>query len=195
MKNDRFVMQTTTKNRKRNDRFLKRSLFQKVRFKRMVVFIKIIVSLTIDNDDPSLMIVNEEKKPTSKGICNSHWVIFKKTSRSSPTTFKLHVRRHLIKLHFFQERSFLQKDRFYKVSLTIINIISKKISKTIVIRFLKVKNEWVVFKTICFPQKRNNHFWKRLKNETKNYRLKIVFKTQDMEFIFPLILSHKNPEI
>ena len=54
LKNDRFVMQTTTKNRKRNDRFLKRSLFQKVRFKKMVVFIKIIVSLTIDNDDPSL---------------------------------------------------------------------------------------------------------------------------------------------
>ena len=132
LKNDRFVMKTTTKNRKRNDRFLKRSLFQKVRFKKMVVFIKIIVSLTIDNDDPSLMIVNEKRKPTSKGICNSHWVIFKKTSRSSPTTFKLHVRRHLIKLHFFQERSFLQKDRFYKVSLTIINIISKKISKTIV---------------------------------------------------------------
>ena len=52
-KNDRVVMKTTTKNRKRNDRFLK------VRFLKMVVFktivlIKIVVSLTI---------VNEERKP------------------------------------------------------------------------------------------------------------------------------------
>jgi len=52
-KNDRFGLKTTTKNRKRNDRFLK------VRFLKMVVFktivlIKIVVSLTIVNDDPSL---------------------------------------------------------------------------------------------------------------------------------------------
>ena len=66
-KNDRFVMKTTTKNRKRNDRFSKRS------FSKTIVFIKFVVSLTIVNyepsltivnDDPSLTIVNEERKPT-----------------------------------------------------------------------------------------------------------------------------------
>ena len=49
------------------------SFFQKVRFLKLVVFIQIVVSLTLVNDDPSLTIVkddksltivNEEKKPT-----------------------------------------------------------------------------------------------------------------------------------
>ena len=48
LKNDRFVMKTTTNNRKRNYRFFK------VRFLKMVVFIKLVISLTIVNDDPSL---------------------------------------------------------------------------------------------------------------------------------------------
>ena len=47
--------------------------------------------------------------------------------------------------------------------------------KTIVIRFLKVQNEWVVLKNDRF-QKRNDRYWKGLKNETKNDRLTIVFK-------------------
>ena len=51
-KNDRFGMKTTTKNRKRNDRYLKRSFFLKVRFFKMVVFIKFVVLLTIVNEDP-----------------------------------------------------------------------------------------------------------------------------------------------
>ena len=66
LKNDRFIMKMTIKNRKRNDRFKNNS------FLKMVVF-KTIVSLTIVNDDPSitmanddhsLTIVNEERKPT-----------------------------------------------------------------------------------------------------------------------------------
>ena len=36
--NDRFVMKTTTKIEKRNDRFKKRSFFKKVRFLKTVVF-------------------------------------------------------------------------------------------------------------------------------------------------------------
>jgi len=50
-KNYRFVMKTTTKNRKQNDRFLKMVVF------KTLVFIKFVVSLTI---------VNEERKPTSR---------------------------------------------------------------------------------------------------------------------------------
>jgi len=41
-KNDRFVKKKTTKNRKRNDLFQKRSFFL-VRFLKMVVFIKFVV--------------------------------------------------------------------------------------------------------------------------------------------------------
>ena len=52
-KNDRFVIITTTKNQKRNDRFF----FKKFVFLKMVV-LKTIVLLTIVNDDPSLTIVN-----------------------------------------------------------------------------------------------------------------------------------------
>ena len=36
----------------------------KARFIKMVVLIKLVVSLTIVNDDFSLKIVNEERKPT-----------------------------------------------------------------------------------------------------------------------------------
>ena len=46
-KNGRFVMKTTTKNRKQNDRFKNDSFF------------KFVVSLTIVNDDPLLTIVND----------------------------------------------------------------------------------------------------------------------------------------
>ena len=42
----------------KNDRFFK------ARFIKMVVLIKLVVSLTIVNDDFSLKIVNEERKPT-----------------------------------------------------------------------------------------------------------------------------------
>ena len=45
LKNDRFIMKTMTKNRKRNDHFFK------------VSFLKIVVSLTIVNGDPSITIV------------------------------------------------------------------------------------------------------------------------------------------
>ena len=61
-------------------------------------------------------------------------------------------------------------NRFYKYRLY---------SKTIVIRFLKVKNELVVFKNDRFFPKRNDRFRKRLKNETRNDRLTIVFKKND----------------
>ena len=46
--------------------------------------------------------------------------------------------------------------------------------KKIVNRLLKVHNEWVVFKNDRFLLKT-----KRLKNETKNDRLKIVFKNNE----------------
>ena len=46
--------------------------------------------------------------------------------------------------------------------------------KKIVNRFLKVHNEWVVFKNDRFLLKT-----KRLKNETKNDRLKIVLKNNE----------------
>ena len=51
-KNDRFVMKTTTKNRKRNNRFKNDRFLKKVRFSKMVVFktivfIKYVISLTM----------------------------------------------------------------------------------------------------------------------------------------------------
>ena len=53
-KNDRFVMKTTTKNRKRNNRFKNDRFLKKVRFSKMVVF------KTIVNDGPMLTIINED---------------------------------------------------------------------------------------------------------------------------------------
>ena len=44
--------------------FLKTIVFQKVSFLKMVDFIKIVVLLTIVNDDPSLTIIEDERKPT-----------------------------------------------------------------------------------------------------------------------------------
>ena len=62
-------------------------------------------------------------------------------------------------------------------SLTIFNIIVNKFyfSKAIVIRFLKVQNEWVVFKNDLFPKTKRS-FLKTIENETKNDRLTIFFK-------------------
>ena len=53
-KNDRFVMKTTTKSRKRNNRFKNDRFLKKVRFSKMVVF------KTIVNDGPMLTIINED---------------------------------------------------------------------------------------------------------------------------------------
>ena len=50
-KNDRFGMKTTTKNRKRNDRYLKRSFFLKVRFFKMVVFKTIVFKTLVFKND------------------------------------------------------------------------------------------------------------------------------------------------
>ena len=52
-------MKTTMKNRKRNDRFFKWS------FLETIVFIKIVVSLTIVNDEPLLTIGNVVKNATT----------------------------------------------------------------------------------------------------------------------------------
>ena len=59
-KNNRFVMKTTTKNRKQNDRFFKQFVFLKWSFLKRSIFIKFVVSLMIVNDDPSLTIFNNE---------------------------------------------------------------------------------------------------------------------------------------
>ena len=61
----------------------------------MIAFIKLVVSLTIVNDDPSLMIINEEMRREEtdlKGIGTYHLVALKKASRSfsSTTTFYMH---------------------------------------------------------------------------------------------------------
>ena len=64
-------MKTTTKNRKRNDRFLKMIVFKTIvlkndRFFKLVVSLTIVndgPSLTIVYDDPLLTIVNKERKP------------------------------------------------------------------------------------------------------------------------------------
>ena len=107
---------------------------------KTIVFIKFVVLLTIVNDDPFL---NEREETDLKGICTYYWVVFKKISRSfnSPTTVKLHVRRHSIKLHVFYFPKTTVMIKFVVLltvvnknpSLTIVNIIvNKKISKTTV---------------------------------------------------------------
>ena len=78
--------------------FGKRSFILKVSFLKMFFFwndriVNDDPSLTIVNDDPSLMIfndnpsltttlsltiINEERKPTWKGICTYYWVVFNK---------------------------------------------------------------------------------------------------------------------
>ena len=63
--NDRFVMKTTTKKRKTKRSFfngnrLKKRSFSKRSFSKTTVFKKLVVSLTIVNDKPSLKIVNDD---------------------------------------------------------------------------------------------------------------------------------------
>ena len=41
------------------------------------------------------------------------------------------------------------------------------LKKTIIIRYLKVQNGWVVFNNVNFFRKRNDRFLKQSKNETK----------------------------
>ena len=97
--NDRFVMKTTTKNRKQNDRFkkkvnlfkisfLKRSLLKKIVFSKQS-FYKIVVSLTmvedepsltIFNHDPSLTIVNDDPLLTIVKDDPSNTIVFPKTT-------------------------------------------------------------------------------------------------------------------
>ena len=148
--------------------FLKTIVFLKVRFLKMVVFIKFVVSLTIINDDPSLTIVNddpsltivnEERKPTWKGICNNHWVVFKKISRSfsSPTTVKLHVRRHSIKLHviFFSSKTIVfPKPTVFIKSVVLLMIVNDNPSSTIAFFKNCIKKRWqiVFIKTIVFKK-------------------------------------------
>ena len=101
-----------------NSSFFKNGRFSKPSFFKTIVLIKFVVSLTIVTDDPSLAttpsltIGNEERNPT----WTYHWVVFKKISRSfnSPTTVKLHVRQHSMKLHdiFFQKRLFFKLRHF-----------------------------------------------------------------------------------
>ena len=62
MKNDRFVMKTTTKKEKRNDRFVFESSFLKRVVFKMIAFIKLAVLLTIVKDVPSLTIIKEESR-------------------------------------------------------------------------------------------------------------------------------------
>ena len=87
----------------------------------MIVFYKLTVLLTSVNDNPSLMIVNKERREETalKGISTYHQAVLKKISRSFsvPTTFYLHIRQHSIKLHviFFKNDYFFKNDSFYKV--------------------------------------------------------------------------------
>ena len=83
--NDRFVMKTTTKNEKRNDRFQKQS------FSKTTVFKKLVVSLTIVNDKPSLTIVNDDpsftivNKDPSLTIVNDDPSLTKRGGERKPT--------------------------------------------------------------------------------------------------------------
>ena len=61
------------------------------------------------------------------------------------------------KMFFFQKLSFLQK-RLFKKNNRIKNGHKSFLKKTIVIRFLEVQNEWVVFNNDRFFQKRNHRF-------------------------------------
>ena len=64
---------------------------------------------------------------------------------------------------FFNKQSFFKKQSYKKRSQIV--LIKRSFSKTIAIRFLKVENDWVVYK--------NDRFFE---NETKNERLTIVYK-------------------
>jgi len=128
-------------------------------FQKRPFFVKFVVSLTIFNDKPLLTIFNDDTLLTIVNIIVNN-TFFQK-------------RPFFVRL-FFQKWSFFKKQSYKKRS----KICFKKwsFSKRIVFRFLKVRNEWVVFKNDHFFRKRNNRFWKRLKNEAKKDCLTIVFK-------------------
>ena len=110
-------------------RFFKTIVFQNDRFIKFVVSLTIVndnpsitivkdePSLTIVNDDPLLMIVNDNPSLTivneERNLPEGHLYLSLSISRSfnSPTTVKLHVRRHSIKLHVI----FSKNNRFDKV--------------------------------------------------------------------------------
>ena len=113
---------------------MKNGCFEKQFFIQTIVFIKLVVSLTIVNDDLSLTIANI--------------IFFFKNYR------------------FFQKRSFFKNNciktvanRFYK---------KRSFSKTIVIPFLKVQNEWVVFKNDSFFPKTKRSFLKTIEKRNKD---------------------------
>ena len=114
--------------------------------------------LTIVNDHPLLMIVNHDPLLTIVKIIVN-------------------------KMFFFQKRSFFKNDCFFKTIKTVGNRFLKTIvSKTIVIRFLKVHNEWVVFKKRDFFPKTKRSFLKTFEKRNKkrlttpHTNLKISFK-------------------
>ena len=55
-------MKTTTNKRKTKRSFFNGNRFKKRLFSKTIVFKKLVVSLTIVNDDPSLTIVNKERR-------------------------------------------------------------------------------------------------------------------------------------
>ena len=72
LKNDRFVMKTTTKERKRNDCFSKQSLTR-----TLCSIVNDAPLLTIINDDPALTFVNDRNSNyTSCGASNLEYLIF-----------------------------------------------------------------------------------------------------------------------
>ena len=86
--------------------------------------IKLAVSSRIVNEDPSLTIVNEERRreeTTLKGIGTYHWAVLKKILRSftSPHNFLPSYRQQSIKLHVisFFLKTIAQNDHFQKRSL------------------------------------------------------------------------------
>ena len=109
-----------------------------------------------------------ERKPTWRASVQIHWVVLKKNIRSFsfPTTLYLSVRQpfDLIKCKttfifvFINVEKLFFKGQWCK---------KRSFSKTIVIRFLHVQNQWVAFNNDRFLQKCYNSFWKRSKRNKK----------------------------
>jgi len=129
------------------------SFFSKtIVFKKTTVFIKLVVSLTIINNNHFLRIVNND--PFLRIV-----YIFIIDNFFSKT------------IVFLKSTVFLKQ--FNKKWLLIV-LIKSIVSKTNAICFLKVLNEWVVFKNDIFFQKWNDCFLKMIKKRNKNDRLTIV---------------------
>jgi len=104
----------------------------------LTVFIKFVVSITIVNDNPSVTIVTDDPSLTIVNIIVN--IVFSK--------------------------AFVFKKQLYKKRSQI--VFKKRLfSKTIAKRFLKVQNEWVVFKNDRYFPKKKRSFFKTIKKRNK----------------------------